>query len=117
VVDDGMNEQVIVGVGFGVTGFEENSLMFVESDGDLKLVQVASLVPESSRCNWVQFESLMDGYDPPLRAEEKASFGPNPRACRIRIIVQVEPLSEDETEEVFKRVRDRRARQRDRSDP
>jgi hypothetical protein len=112
VVDDGVNEQVIEGVGFGVTGFEENSLLLVDGDGGLQLVQVTSLMPENCRCDWVQIESLMDGYDPALSAEEKTSFGPNPRACRVRITVHAEPLSEVETEQVLKRVRDRRARDR-----
>jgi len=107
-----MSEEVITGVGFGIGGFEENHILLVEDDGGLKLVQAVKLVPEGSRCGWEQIESLMDGYDPPLSDEEKAAFGPNPRACRVRITVQAEPLSEAETEEILKRVRARRARER-----
>jgi hypothetical protein len=107
-----MSEQVISGIGFGVGGITGSSLLLVEGDGGLKLVEASKLVPDGSRCDWEQIESLMGGYEHPLSDAEKADFGPNPRACRVRITVETEPLSEAETEEILKRVRDRRARDR-----
>jgi hypothetical protein len=101
--------KIIEGVGFGIVGYEDNYLELLGGDRRTSLhVGAADLVPEAARVEWSRFEALTGGFSPDTCAEvlaRKEDGGPPPRAVRVRITVEHELLSVEETERLLERLR------------
>jgi hypothetical protein len=101
--------KIIEGVGFGVRGYEDDYLVLAGESRTTHLhVGASDLVPEAAHIEWARFEALTGGFPPDMCAEvlaRKEDGGPPPRAVRVRITVEHELLSVEETARLLDRLR------------
>ncbi len=102
--------KIIEGVGFGIVGYEDNYLELLGADRLTSLhIGAADLVPEAARLEWSRFEALVGGFTPEHNVEILARQDPAqaaPRAVRVRITVEHELLSVEDTARLLERVRE-----------
>lgn len=93
--------KVVEGTGFGAGGPEENYLSFIdEATGARRSVSATELVPSDAITNWAHIEALVGGFGKEgseERLEGKYAAIPIPHAYRVKITVEIDPLSVEET--------------------
>ncbi len=100
---------MVEGVGLVLTGEEENYLVLIDGRGEQRTVSMSDLVPTDGTILWSHFEALTDGFGTELserkRREYTAAGYATPRAYRLRITVEAEPLTHAETEALLAKAR------------
>ena len=99
--------KTIEGVGFAVTGLEEDHLLTIAPNGAQNIVSASNLLPPDAKVAWAHIEALIDGFDEyrTARVLERHSHEPKPRAYRFRIVVEYDLLGEAETEVLLEAAR------------
>jgi hypothetical protein len=99
---------IIEGVGFGSYGPEESSLVLIDENGDQEAIYAHKLLPGNGQVPWPKLEALMGGFTDDHRARVLEREGSDlPTAYRIKITVQYEALSRQETEAVLDKAKAR----------
>jgi hypothetical protein len=93
------------GIGFGIHGPEESYIVFVDDEGEERTVSAHHMVPPDGRAPWSFYEALTGGFgdrSAEVMTRDRAIHDV-PRAYRLRITVEAEPLTHAETEELLAR--------------
>ena len=110
--------KVIEGVGFGAKGEEDDYILLIDDEvGSTTSITATNFIPTEAVTRWAHLESLIGGFGEDRSAErlaENYADVPRPRAYRLRITVDAEPLTSSETDALLARARSyNRARDRD----
>ena len=95
------------GLGFGVYGPEESYVVLIDDAGNESHISGHELVPADGRVGWSLYEALTGGFSKECETTVLTRETPynTPRAYRLRIHVEAEPLSTIETAAVLSAAR------------
>lgn len=102
-------KQEINGVGFGVFGYSDDYILLLNEAGEPAHVVASKLVPSDGRASDSRIQALTGGLGSATAVQELQER-PLPRAYRLRIVVEAEPLTSEETEGLLAAARARAKR-------
>jgi len=108
-------KQEINGVGFGVFGYHDNYILLLDEAGEPSHVVASKLVPADGRASDARIQGLTGGLGSATAVDELREL-PLPRAYRLRIVVEAEPLTNEETAALLAAARARAKRLYDEPD-
>jgi hypothetical protein len=99
------------GVGFGVHGHEKSYIVLIDDDGDERIIFAHQMLPSDGRVSWPLYEALTGGFGDRCAdvLARKRNIHDIPLAYRIRISVEVGPLTRAETEALLAKAKAKKA--------